>query len=155
MPARLRSRGTGSFAAWQTVSIPVTLQAGSHTVKLAFPATARTSTGSRSAKGADDDCTQDNDDADAVAAGPRSPPCPTTAAHGSAVKFTVTPASGKSIGSAWWSFDAPAHLNTWNSRAISPTFFYPSAGTFSPLVKLTYTDGSTETVERTGYIRAA
>ncbi len=61
---------------------------------------------------------------------------PTTAPHGSAVKFTVTPASGKSISAAWWSFDAPAHLNTWNSRAINPTFFYPTAGTFSPLVKL-------------------
>ncbi len=79
---------------------------------------------------------------------------PLTAPHGSAVKFTVTPASGKSIGSVLWSFDAPAHLNTWNSRAVNPTFFYPSAGTFSPLVKLTYTDGSTETVQRTGYIRA-
>ena len=70
------------------------------------------------------------------------------------MKFTVTPASGKSVSAVWWSFDAPAHLNTWNSRATNPTFFYPSAGTFSPLVKITYTDGSTETVQRTGYIRA-
>jgi hypothetical protein len=79
---------------------------------------------------------------------------PTTAPHGSAVKFTVTPASGKSISAAWWSFDAPAHLDSWNSRATSPTFYYPSAGTFSPLVKLTYTDGSTETVQRANYVRA-
>ena len=70
------------------------------------------------------------------------------------MKFTVTPATGKSVSSAWWSFDAPAHLNTWNSRAINPTFYYPSAGTFSPLVKVTYTDGSTETVQRTNYVRA-
>ena len=77
-----------------------------------------------------------------------------TAPQGSAVKFTVTPAAGKSIGAAWWSFDAPAHLNTWNSRAVNPTFFYPAAGTFSPLVKVTYTDGSTETVQRANYIRA-
>ncbi|NLX50145.1 MAG: hypothetical protein GXY82_09835 [Methanospirillum sp.] len=75
-------------------------------------------------------------------------------AHGSAVKFTVSPASGKSIASAWWSFDAPAHLATWNSRNVNPTFYYPAPGTFSPLVKLTYTDGSTETVQRTGYITA-
>jgi hypothetical protein len=79
---------------------------------------------------------------------------PLTAARGSAVKFTVTAASGKSISAAWWSFDASAHLNTWNSRATNPTFFYPAAGTFSPLVKITYTDDTTETVQRTGYIRA-
>ncbi len=79
---------------------------------------------------------------------------PLTAPHGSAVKFTITPATGKTVGGAWWSFDAPAHLNTWNSRAVSPTFFYPSAGTFSPLVKITYTHCSTETVQRTNYIRA-
>ena len=70
------------------------------------------------------------------------------------MKFTVTPASGKSIGSAWWSFDAPAHLNTWNSRATTRRSSTRRAGTFSPLVKVTYTDGSTETVQRTGYIRA-
>ncbi|MEN6517812.1 MAG: carbohydrate-binding protein [Methanospirillum sp.] len=79
---------------------------------------------------------------------------PTTAPYGSAVKFTVTPASGKSIGAALWSFDAPAHLNTWNSRAINPTFFYPARGTFSPQVQLSYTDGSAETVRRANYITA-
>jgi hypothetical protein len=70
------------------------------------------------------------------------------------VKFTLTPAGGKSISAAWWSFDAPAHLNTWNSRAVNPTFFYPSAGTFSPQVKLTYTDGSTDTIQQTDYVKA-
>jgi hypothetical protein len=79
---------------------------------------------------------------------------PTTAPHGSAVEFTVTPASGKTVTAAWCSVDAVAHLNTWNSRSTNPTFFYPSAGTFSPLVKITYADGSTETVQRTGYMRA-
>ncbi|ACL15997.1 hypothetical protein Mpal_0626 [Methanosphaerula palustris E1-9c] len=79
---------------------------------------------------------------------------PTNAEKGSAVKFTVTPASGKIISSAWWSFDATTHMNTWNSRAVNPTFFYPRAGTFTPLVKLTYTDGSTETVQLTDYIQA-
>ena len=79
---------------------------------------------------------------------------PTTAPKGAAVKFTVTPAAGKSIKAAWWSFDATGHLATWNSRNVNPTFFYPAKGTFSPLVKLTYTDGSTETVQRANYIRA-
>jgi hypothetical protein len=79
---------------------------------------------------------------------------PTTAPKGAAVKFTVTPKSGKTIKSAWWSFDADKHLNTWNSRNVNPTFYYPAKGTFSPLVKLTYTDGSTETVQRANYIRA-
>ncbi|MEN6342135.1 MAG: carbohydrate-binding protein [Methanospirillum sp.] len=144
---------TGSFEAFLTVEIPVPLAAGQHTLKLVFAG--------------------DGQNLDWIAFGvPTTPtvtstptPTPTaggasftaaplTAPHGAAVKFTLTPASGKSIGSAWWSFDAPAHLNTWNSRATNPTFFYPAAGTFSPLVKITYTDGSTETVQRTGYVRA-
>ena len=79
---------------------------------------------------------------------------PATAPHGSAVKFTVTPAGGKTIASAWWSFDAVNHLNTWNSRAVNPTFFFPTTGTFSPLVKITYTDGSTETVRQDGSVTA-
>jgi hypothetical protein len=139
---------TGSFAAFRTVPVPVTLPAGVHTVRLMFAGDGQ------------------NLDWIAFAPGPVTPPTtpepsggasfvavPTTAPHGSAVKFTVTPASGRAIRSAWWSFDAPAHLNTWNSRAINPTFYYPSAGTFSPLVKLTYADGTTETVQRTNYVR--
>ena len=35
---------------------------------------------------------------------------------------------------------------------MRPTFFYPVAGTVSPLVQIPYTDGTTETVHRTGYI---
>ena len=143
---------TGSFSTYRTVSVPVTLTSGFHALKLTFAGDGQ------------------NLDWIAFGTGPASRrrrphrrlgaggasfrPRRSTAAHGSAVKFTVTPASGKSIGSVLWSFDAPAHLNTWNSRAVSPTFFYPSAGTFSPLVKITYTDGSSETVQRTGYIRA-
>jgi parallel beta-helix repeat protein len=73
---------------------------------------------------------------------------PTTATKGAAVKFTVTPAPGKTIQSVWWSFDATAHMNTWNSRAINPTFFYPATGTFTPLVKVTYTDGTTAEVRK-------
>ncbi len=144
---------TGSFEAFRTVSVPVTLASAFHTLKLTFQGDGQ------------------NIDWIAFAAGGVTTPTPTptptpgaggasfvavptTAPYGSAVKFTLTPASGKSISSALWSFDAPAHLNTWNSRAVNPTFFYPAAGTFSPLVKITYTDGSTETVQRNGYIRA-
>ena len=139
---------TGSFATFRTVQVPVTLSVGSHTLKLTFQGDGQ------------------NLDWIAFAVGGTTPPTPepsagasfvavpATAPHGSAVKFTVTPAAGKAIRSAWWSFDAPAHLNTWNSRAVNPTFYYPARGTFSPLVKLTYTDGSSETVQRAGYVTA-
>ncbi|MEN6517810.1 MAG: carbohydrate-binding protein [Methanospirillum sp.] len=139
---------TGAYERFATAEVPVNLAVGTHVLKLtfsgdgqnidwiAFAATGGVTTPTPEAGGAS-----------FVAA-------PPTAPKGSAVKFTVTPAVGKSIGSAWWSFDAPAHLNTWNSRAVSPTFFYPAAGTFSPLVKIVYTDGSTETVQRTNYVRA-
>ncbi len=74
---------------------------------------------------------------------------------GDKVKFQLIPASGKTVKSAWWSFDATSHLQTWNSRNIDPAFFYPAwaKGYQSPQVKITYTDGSTETVTRENYIR--
>ncbi|KAF5052528.1 hypothetical protein DSECCO2_407910 [anaerobic digester metagenome] len=87
--------------------------------------------------------------------GARFSAVPVPAPRGSAVRFTVTPAAGKMVQSAWWSFDAPTHLDTWNSRNINPTFFYPQAGSFSPLVRLTYTDGTTEEVHRVGYVNVA
>ena len=77
-----------------------------------------------------------------------------SAPKGTAVKFTLTPKSGKTVRSAWWTFDKVGHYGTWNSRAVNPTFFYPAAGTYTPLVKITYTDGSTETVERANYVTA-
>ncbi len=145
---------TGAFERWTTTArIPVALGAGNHTVKLAFSG--------------------DGQNLDWIAFEPSTPPtvtatptptpepgsanftaAPLSAPKGSAVRFTLTPAAGKTVSAAWWSFDAPAHLNTWNSRAISPTFFYPAAGTFSPLVKITYADGTTETVQRANYVRA-
>ncbi|MEN6341428.1 MAG: carbohydrate-binding protein [Methanospirillum sp.] len=141
--------GTGSFGTFRTFAFPINLPAGKHQIKLAFPSQRLnldyiefvnggtvTPTTSTSVTGGS-----------FVAA-------PLTAAHGSAVKFTVTPATGKTISSAWWSFDAAAHMETWNSRSINPTFFYPSAGTFSPLVKLVYTDGSTQTIRMDNYIHA-
>ena len=140
---------TGSFSTFREVGVPVSLPAGVHTLKLRFAGDGQ------------------NVDWFAIGCNCPAPPttpvpsggasftaAPTSAPHGAAVTFTVTPAAGKTIASAWWSFDAAAHLNTWNSRAINPTFFYPAKGTFSPLVKLTYTDGSTETVQRTGSVTA-
>ncbi|MEN6342993.1 MAG: carbohydrate-binding protein, partial [Methanospirillum sp.] len=141
---------SGSFEAFRTVEVPVTLAAGTHTLKLVFAGDGQNLDWISFSQGP----ITTTPTPTPVPSGASFVAVPTTAAHGSAVKFTVTPASGKSIGSAWWSFDAPAHLNTWNSRATNPTFFYPAAGTFSPLVKITYTDGSTETVQRTNYIRA-
>jgi len=70
-----------------------------------------------------------------------------------AIKFTVTPKAGKTIKSVWWTFDKVGHYNTWNSRTINPTFYYPAVGTFTPLVQITYTDNSVETVEKTGFVR--
>lgn len=69
---------------------------------------------------------------------------PASAHVGDQVRFRVTPAPGKSIKSAWWTFDADGHYESWNSRDVNPSFFYPRAGTFTPLVILNYTDGTTE-----------
>ena len=77
---------------------------------------------------------------------------PTSVRRGGAVKFTVIPTAGKSVRSVWWSFDAKTHMNTWNSKVTNPTFFYPTAGIFSPLAKITYSDNSVETVQRDGYV---
>ncbi len=148
--------GTGSFGAWQTTALEdVPLVAGRNTVRIEtgragsfnldymeFAIGTPTVTVTPTATAAPPSGT-----ASFMAA-------PLSAPKGSAVKFTLTPPAGRVVKSAWWSFDAPARLNTWNSRAVNPTFFYPAAGTFSPLVRITYTDGSTETVQRTGYIRA-
>lgn len=79
---------------------------------------------------------------------------PDTLKTGDKIKFTLIPASGKTVKSTWWSFDAGKHLKTWNSRARNPNFFYPrwASGLQSPLVEITYKDGAKETVERTNYV---
>ncbi len=141
---------TGSFGAWQTVTLPgVPLDAGRNTV--------RVETGRASSFNLDYLEFSTGAVVTTTTPGPAGASftaAPLLAPRGAAVKFTVTPAAGKTIRSAWWSFDAPAHLSTWNSRNVNPTFFYPRAGTFSPLVKLTYADGSSETIQRTAYVRA-
>ncbi|HIH03401.1 MAG TPA: carbohydrate-binding protein [Methanoregulaceae archaeon] len=143
---------TGAYERFATAEVPVTLAVGTHVLKLTFSGDGQNI--DWIAFAATGGVTTPTPTPTPEAGGASFVAAPPTAPKGSAVKFTVTPAVGKSIGSAWWSFDAPAHLNTWNSRAVSPTFFYPAAGTFSPLVKIVYTDGSTETVQRTNYVRA-
>ncbi len=142
---------TGSFSAFQTIEAPIRLTAGTHTLKLAFAGDGQNLDWIAFAPVG---VTTPTPTPTPGAGGASFTAAPVTARHGSAVKFSLIPAAGKSISAAWWSFDAPAHLNTWNSRATSPTFFYPATGTFSPLVKITYRDGTTETVQRNGYIRA-
>ncbi len=149
---------TGSFSTFATVQAPVSVWAGQHAFKLVFHGDGQnldwiafersgvaTPTPTPSVS---------TPTPTPVAGGASFTAAPLTAPKGSAVTFTLSPATGRTVASAWWSFDAPAHLNTWNSRATNPTFFYPAAGSFSPLVKITYTDGSTETVQRTAYVRA-
>ncbi len=141
---------TGSYGKFTTVSVPVTLSAGTRTLKLTFSGDGQNLNWFEFATGTTPTPTP-------TTPGPSGASfvaVPTTSPHGSAVKFTVTPADGRTISAAWWTFDSVAHYATWNSRAINPTFFYPSAGTFSPLVNLTYSDGSTETVARANYVRA-
>ncbi len=142
---------TWSFGKFTTVQVPVTLSAGTHTIRLTFSGDGQNLNwiefGKATAPTPTPTPTPGAGGASFIAV-------PVTAPHGSAVKFTVTPAAGRTVRAAWWTFDSVAHYATWNSRAINPTFFYPSAGTFSPLVKLTYSDGSTETVARAYYVRA-
>ena len=143
---------TGSFTTFTTFAFPIALLTGSHQIMLAFPSERLNLDYIEFARGeipvtTTTTPTPTTGSASFVAV-------PATAPHGSAFTFTVTPAFGKIIRSAWWSFDYPAHWNTWNSRGINPTFFYPWAGVYSPYVKLTYTDGTTEEVTRGNYIRS-
>ena len=142
---------TGAFGTFKKFDFAVALPAGKHQIKLAFPS-----------QRLNLDYIEFSSQGTVVTPTPTPPvtgsanfvAVPTTAAHGSTFKFTLTPAPGKTVASAWWSFDAPSHLNTWNSRNVNPTFFYYIPGTYSPLVKITYTDGSTEEVHRVNYIKS-
>ena len=137
---------TGSFSTYRTVQVSVTLTNGYHPLKLtfngdgqnidwiAFATAGATPTPTPSVGTPTSTPTPGTGGASFTAA-------PLSAAHGSAVTFALPRRPARRSASAWWSFDAQAHLNTWNSRATNPTFFYPSAGTFSPLMKVTYTDG--------------
>ena len=144
---------TGSFSTFRTVEAPVSLWAGSHTLKLAFQGDGQNLDWIAFAKSGVATPTPTVETPTPGSGGASFTATPLTSPKGSAVKFTLAPASGKTVKAAWWSFDAPAHLNTWNSRATNPTFFYPAIGTFSPLVTITYADGSTETVQQTNYVR--
>ncbi len=151
---------TGSFSTYRTVSVPITLTSGFHPLRLTFAGDGQNLDWIAFAKSGGATPTPTPTPSittptpTPVAGAGSFTAAPLSAPKGSAVRFTLAPAGGKTVKAAWWSFDAPAHLNTWNSRATNPTFFYPAAGTFSPLVKITYTDGTTETVQRTNYVRA-
>jgi len=141
---------TGSFTTWKDVTGPsFSMTGGRHVIKVDFPATTsinfdymtiQKSTGPIVTP----TVTSSGDASISVA--------PTSARPGDQIRFMVTPMAGKTIRSAWWTFDMVGHYGTWNSREVNPSFFYPKAGTYTPLVKLIYTDGSTQTVERTNAV---
>ncbi len=139
---------TGSFVKFTTVQVPVTLHTGSCVLKLSFSGERQNINWIEFVPGTITTPTVPAQEKASFTA------APLTASRGTAVKFALTPAAGKTIRAVWWSFDAPDHLDTWNSRNINPTFFYPKKGTFSPYVKITYTDGTVEEVRRGGYITA-
>ena len=139
---------TGSFATFKNFAMDMNLQTGTHQIRLSFPM-------QRLNLNYIEFSTDGSSGGQPPASGEASfTATPTTAKAGSEFRFAVTAAPGKTIKSVWWSFDAPKHLNTWNSRIRNPAFFYPNPGTYSPLVRITYTDGTTEEVQRVNYIRA-
>jgi subtilisin family serine protease len=138
---------TGSFENFKTFTVPLTLPSGDHSIKLRFPNKRLNLNYIDFTLSHGAVTTPIPGEATFVAESPTNP-------VGTAVRFKVTPRAGKTIRAAWWSFDSPDHLYTWNSRVINPTFFYPVRGTFSPYVQLTYTDGTTDVVHRVKYIRA-
>ena len=156
-PRSLTIPATGSFGNWQTVTLTgVSLNAGRNIVKVDMGTAA-----SFNFDYMDFTATQPVTPVITTTVTPTTPSSgsgnfvavPTTARKGAAVKFTVAASPGKTIKSVWWSFDADKHLNTWNSRNTNPTFFYPAIGTFSPLVKITYTDNSVEEIKKSLYVK--
>ena len=140
---------TGGWTRFATVNVPVALTAGTHVLKLTFQGDGLNVNYLEFVQGTvTTPTTRPPSGTASFAAAPLSAP------KGTAVKFTLTPKAGKTVRSAWWTFDKVGHYGTWNSRSINPTFYYPAAGTYTPLVKITYTDGSTETVERANYVTA-
>ncbi|HOV68450.1 MAG TPA: carbohydrate-binding protein, partial [Methanoregulaceae archaeon] len=150
---------TGSFNTWTTVQTPsVQMTEGRHVIKVDFVTTTSINFDYMQIQGGAPVTTTTTVVTTTTTAQPTTGGASFTAApipvkKGAAIKFTVTPATGKTIRSAWWTFDKTGHYSTWNSRTINPTFYYPAVGTYTPLVILTYTDGTTETVERAGYVR--
>ncbi len=142
---------TGGWTQFATVSVPVTLTAGTHILKLSFSGDGQNINFIEFVQTVQPTVTTTTT---VPPSGAAFTAAPLSAPKGSAVKFTLVPTAGKTVKAVWWSFDRAGHLNTWNSRDTNPTFFYPAAGTYTPLVKITYTDGSTETVERANYVTA-
>ncbi|HQJ88909.1 MAG TPA: PKD domain-containing protein, partial [Methanoregulaceae archaeon] len=150
---------TGSFNTWTTVNSPsFQMTEGRHVIKVDFVTTTSINFDYMQIQGGAPVTTTTTvvtttTTAQPTTGGASFTAIPIPVKKGAAIKFTVTPATGKTIRSAWWTFDKNGHYSTWNSRTINPTFYYPAVGTYTPLVILTYTDGTTETVERAGYVR--
>lgn len=139
---------TGSFWTYRQFTLPVALTAGTHQLKLAFPSDRFNLDYVEFATGGSVVTTPTTP----ASGGASISAAPNPVAKSSMIRFTLKPAAGKTIRSAWWTFDKVGHYGTWNSRAFNPAFYYPKAGTYTPLVKVTYTDGTTETVERTNFV---
>ena len=143
---------TGSFGTFKSFTLPVALTAGTHQVKLVFPAQRLNLNYVEFAPGAGGQPTVTTTTTQAPSGGASFTAAPNPVAKSSQIRFALVPAPGKTVRSAWWTFDKVGHYGTWNSRTTSPAFYYPRTGTYTPLVKITYTDGTTETVERVNYV---
>ncbi len=137
---------TGDFSRFTTVSVPLTMATGAHDLRLEFSGDGQNLNWVEFSSG------QVTVPTTPVQQGATFNVAPNPVAKSAAIRFTLVPAAGKTVRGAWWTFDKVGHYGTWNSRVTNPTFFYPRTGTYTPLVKITYTDGSSETVERVNLV---
>jgi|GEM_PF-1035951 len=149
---------TGAFTTFKNFATTLTFPAaGKHQIRLAFPATRLNVNYIDFASGGTVTTTTGapvvtTTSATTPTGGATFTAAPNPVAKSSLIRFTLVPAPGKYVRSVWWTFDKDDHYGTWNSRNLNPAFFYPKSGKYTPLVKITYTDGSTETVERVDYV---
>ncbi len=152
--AQVTVPGTGSFGIFaDTVSSSFPLAPGRHRIRLAFGPSGSFNLDSFDVRHAGEPNPTLTVSPTPIAGGASFVAIPLKAPRGSRVKFTLIPPAGRTVKTVWWSFDSPAHRYTWNSRIVNPSFYYPVRGTFSPFVKIIYTDNSNEVVHRPGYIR--
>ncbi len=143
---------TGSFGTFRSFTLPVALTAGTHQVKLVFPVQRLNLNYIEFALGSGSQPTVTTTTTPLPSGSASFTAAPNPVAKSALIRFTLAPAPGKTVRSVWWTFDRDNHYGTWNSRNTNPAFFYPRAGSYTPLVKITYTDGTTETVERANYV---
>ena len=143
---------TGSFGTFRSFTLPVALTTGTHQVKLVFLSERLNLNYVEFAQGTGVQPTVTTTTTPAPSGVASFTAAPNPVRKSAMIRFALAPAPGKTIRSAWWTFDRDGHYNTWNLRNTNPAFFYPKSGTYTPLVKITYTDGTTETVERVNYV---